>query len=116
MNTKFMQYAQRRVKKRKLADFSASFSRFSLQVFQGVLTFLFSFDIISYRNGRSASDEDMYQRASLCTVSFLFLILLYSCFMESLSDKVISRKIEYLRNIGWTEKPISDFIEYIVRQ
>ena len=44
--------------------------RFSLRVFQGVLTFLFSFDIIPYRNGRSASDEDMYQRANLCTVSF----------------------------------------------
>ena len=36
--------------------------------------------------------------------------------MESLSDRAISRMIEYLRNIGWTEKQITDFIEYIVRQ
>ena len=36
--------------------------------------------------------------------------------MESLSDRAISRMFEYLRNIGWTEKQITDFIEYIVRQ
>ena len=34
------------------------------------MTFLLGFDKILSRNGRSASDEDMYQRANLCTVSF----------------------------------------------
>lgn len=36
--------------------------------------------------------------------------------MESLSDRAISRIIEYLRDIGWTEKQINDFLEYIVKQ
>ena len=36
--------------------------------------------------------------------------------MESLSDRAISRIIEYLRNKGWSEKEINDFLEYIVRQ
>lgn len=36
--------------------------------------------------------------------------------MESLSDRAISRIIEYLRNIGWNEKEINDFLEYIVKQ
>ena len=36
--------------------------------------------------------------------------------MESLSDKAISRMIKFLRNKGWTEKEINDFLEYIVRQ
>ena len=35
--------------------------------------------------------------------------------MESLSDKAILRIIEYLRNVGWSEKKINDFLEYIVK-